>query len=383
MPEPARAHAGPEAMTSDLSIAEHHTRYRLVLDHVRDKRVLDVGCGQGWGSHLLQGAGARAVVGLDSSARAIEESRRRAPTCEFVEGDLAQMPFDDGDFDVVVCFGALECVPDPAAALDELARVLAPEGLLFVSSANPGVSPDYNPLHLHELAPQELVRAVSERLPEHALFRQHQALASVLEAESALDHEGAEHSRTWAGLAPNEALQSVVVGSRRRLPELTSWTCVAPMTQMHSLLDDRAALTEEVHDAQARLQRLESELTELTEERDEARDAAVRHHSLWQTTARQLDNQKAMAHNAARERDELATRLLEAQREAAGLGAPGQRQDDAELARLRRRVERLRARLETAQARTATAEAQLSEIRESTSWRSTRALRWVSRLAQR
>ncbi|HSF93719.1 MAG TPA: methyltransferase domain-containing protein [Thermohalobaculum sp.] len=88
-------------------------------------RVLDVCTGPGM---LAEAAAARgaSVVGLDFAAQAVASARARIPEVEFVEGDAQALPYPDESFDAVVCGYGIIHVPDPAAALAEMRRVLRP-----------------------------------------------------------------------------------------------------------------------------------------------------------------------------------------------------------------------------------------------------------------
>ena len=100
------------------------------------ERVLDVGCGTGaFEERLIAANPQQEVVGVDVSAGMLAEARRKlaaAPTVRFVEAEATRLPFDDGAFDTVVSASALHYVPDPAAALGEVARVLAVGGRLVL-----------------------------------------------------------------------------------------------------------------------------------------------------------------------------------------------------------------------------------------------------------
>jgi SAM-dependent methyltransferase len=96
--------------------------------------VLDLGCGRGYHLQRLAGRvsqGTR-LVGIDASPQSIEEARAAAaadPRLEFVTHDLATgIPFGDGEFDRVLSINLLEAIPDKAALLAEVHRVLRPEG---------------------------------------------------------------------------------------------------------------------------------------------------------------------------------------------------------------------------------------------------------------
>ncbi len=92
------------------------------------KRVLDVGCGDGKVTALIEAA---AVTGCDRSPEMIALARREHPECTFVVADVRELPFEDGAFDAIVAQGVLEHVIDPQRGAEEIHRVLAPGGLVF------------------------------------------------------------------------------------------------------------------------------------------------------------------------------------------------------------------------------------------------------------
>lgn len=105
----------------------------------RGDRVLDVGCGTGI---LARQAGQRVgaegrVVGLDLNPRMLEVARRLAPEIEWREGDAGNLPFENDTFDVVMSQFALMFFPDPALALREMWRAVAPRGRLAVAVCGP------------------------------------------------------------------------------------------------------------------------------------------------------------------------------------------------------------------------------------------------------
>ena len=105
-----------------------------LLDIAADDRVLDVGCGTGFGTAALARESDH-VHGIDQSphqlARAFEKFGRRGPV-RFYLGDAERLPFADDSFDVVWSSGAIEYWPDPVATLRELRRVGTPGGQVLV-----------------------------------------------------------------------------------------------------------------------------------------------------------------------------------------------------------------------------------------------------------
>ncbi len=168
--ERARGHAlaPPEGSVdpyvADLIVATHGNLYRGVgalrrypipafpLAGPRGARLLDLGCN--WGRWSIAAARAGfSVVGVDPSVEAIAAATRVArqlgEDVSYAVGDARRLPFPDGTFDVVFSFSVLQHF-DPIAfeeAVDEIGRVLAPRGLVFVQMANV-----YGPRNLLNLA---------------------------------------------------------------------------------------------------------------------------------------------------------------------------------------------------------------------------------------
>ncbi|WP_344534045.1 methyltransferase domain-containing protein [Streptomyces albiaxialis] len=88
-------------------------------------RVLDAGCGTGRAVGEMTGAGARAE-GVDTDPAMLALARERWPGARFHRGDALRLPYDDGTLDGYRADKLYHALPDPAAALAEARRVLAP-----------------------------------------------------------------------------------------------------------------------------------------------------------------------------------------------------------------------------------------------------------------
>lgn len=103
---------------------------------VRDRRVLDIGCGLGGPAFVLAQKYGAEVVGIDIDPRLVEHAKRRAgelglsARATFRAVDPGPLPFDDDGFDIVLISGALTQVEDKRGTLAECLRILRPGGWL-------------------------------------------------------------------------------------------------------------------------------------------------------------------------------------------------------------------------------------------------------------
>ncbi len=100
-------------------------------------QILDVGCGAGFLSNYLAKENFQ-VTALDLSASSLEVARRRdsTGTVRYVLADAYDIPFDEGKFDVVTSTDFLEHVTDPRRVIQEISRVIKPNGFFFFHTFN-------------------------------------------------------------------------------------------------------------------------------------------------------------------------------------------------------------------------------------------------------
>lgn len=118
-------------------VYEHLQRYRLAARNIgANKRVLDLGCGAGYGSSILLKAG-NEVFGIDISQKAVDYAKTNYPGVNYFCCPADNLPFGNDYFDAVVACEIIEHVQDPKKVLREICRVLKKGGDLFISTPNP------------------------------------------------------------------------------------------------------------------------------------------------------------------------------------------------------------------------------------------------------
>jgi 2-polyprenyl-3-methyl-5-hydroxy-6-metoxy-1,4-benzoquinol methylase len=216
----------PDEMEGDLVEAEHLVRYWWASSLAPARRVLDAGCGVGYGTNLLAAAGAVEAVGVDVAPSVVEAAEATAgPGVRYQTADVHHLPFDDASFDLVVCFEVIEHVSGAEGVIAELARVLGGDGVLLVSSPNPDAYVPGNPHHVRELRADELEEMVRSSLPHTAVRRQFDWVSSAIvddttTGDTALDPIAGLEAGKVASQRPGSEPYAIVAGSRAPLPEL-------------------------------------------------------------------------------------------------------------------------------------------------------------------
>jgi 2-polyprenyl-3-methyl-5-hydroxy-6-metoxy-1,4-benzoquinol methylase len=165
--------------------ARHMAAYRYAAALAVGLRVLDAGCGEGFGTQALAEVATR-VVGLDRSREAIEFCRRtwRKPNLTFVEGDLTTRGDLEEQFDLVLNFQVIEHIKDAEPFLAALKARLAPGGRLLLTTPNRLRSFSENPYHVREYTAGELT-AILARVFNRIVMRGMHGNAKVNEFDRA------------------------------------------------------------------------------------------------------------------------------------------------------------------------------------------------------
>ncbi|MDP2710946.1 MAG: methyltransferase domain-containing protein [Solirubrobacteraceae bacterium] len=205
---------------------EHRARYLLAASLANGRRVVDVGCGLGYGAAAMAAAGAASVDAVDANGSAIGIARRNHGNgVRYTIGDIRKLPYADASFDLAVCFEVIEHIVEHDALLEEMRRVLVPDGLVLMSTPNRGRYPPDNPWHLKELTTGELADALGAQFRNVRVLGQQLHLASLV-GDRAL-HERIDPASSFradvlklSATAATDEVYAVALASDADLPPL-------------------------------------------------------------------------------------------------------------------------------------------------------------------
>jgi 2-polyprenyl-3-methyl-5-hydroxy-6-metoxy-1,4-benzoquinol methylase len=149
----------PDVPEENYWYRRHLVVYEWIAQRVAGRRVVDLACGEGYGSAVL-GRTAASVVGVDANPDAFEHARLKYSGGNVTfERDMIETW--TGDVDCVVFLQTIEHVQDPDAVLARLAALVGPDGVVYVTTPNvltlapKGEPRSGNPWHVREYRPEE------------------------------------------------------------------------------------------------------------------------------------------------------------------------------------------------------------------------------------
>jgi len=170
-------------------------RYMAVVDFVPGRKILDAGCGAGYGSHFLAARGAKSVLALDLSPDAIGYARDNFSrhNLEFRVADVS-CPLDQS-FDTIVSFEVIEHLNEPDRFLAAISAALEPDGVFVVSTPDrtayrPTDNP--NPFHTREYDLNEFRSLLQPHFPNVRIMGEH-CLSGIALTEIESHHSGDFH----------------------------------------------------------------------------------------------------------------------------------------------------------------------------------------------
>ena len=246
------------------------------------------------GPSILAEAGASEVIGVDNAEAIVEAVQRGLPRrVHVIHGDVSRLDLPSDSFDMVVCFEVIEHVQDTDAVLDELTRVLRPDGLLAISSPNRDTYPPGNPHHVHEFQPDELRKALQARFANVQIVRQHGFLTSaILDEDAFVADEGARlesvEVRKTVGSRQGEEAYTLALASDEELPASARTAVLSSTLEVREWLehfDAQQRAFEGQANQVAELKRLVEERSLLIQKLEEAERRAAEQLNLMESLA--------------------------------------------------------------------------------------------------
>jgi SAM-dependent methyltransferase len=289
----------PGQVNDDLW-AEHLARYAYAARFAVNVRVLDIGCGTGYGTAELAQR-AQSATGVDISPEAIAYARKHYPLANttFLSASATAIPCPAASFDLITAFEVIEHLDNWRDLLIEARRLLAPNGLFLVSTPNKiyyaesRASDGPNPFHTHEFEYTEFRDALDAVFPEVTILLQNR-----LESQAFYPHARfvpVEASLDTSRGSPAEAHFFIGVCSIDSPREIRSFVYVP---RAANLLREREQhiflLQQQLAKTQAWLEDVMSDRQKLIEAQDEQK-VHLEEHNRW---ALQLDQD----HKAALQR---------------------------------------------------------------------------------
>lgn len=363
---------------------EHVSRYLLARSWVSGARVLDAGCGTGYGAALLAETAAH-VTGLDLAPDALDYARAHYPASNLVfqQGECSKLPFADGEFDWVVAFEVIEHLPDADGFLREVRRVLRPQGRLAVSTPNRrfySEEHDYhNPFHVREFDGVEFEAALKTHFAHRLILEQNHVPAIVIEGRVPKGSSPMATRIAQPGARDTVAKEPhffLALCSQAPLPDPQGFVMLAEggnvlrqrEQHIHKLEADLKALQERTNrELTERLEWVKKVQAELEAKQAEAaglRDSIKKLESMVVQIQGELESRSKWAQELTRQVEEKDARILERQRAVETVEEELRQRSDWAMS-LARELESTREKLEK------TTEAALRldvELAERTAW---------------
>lgn len=201
---------------------EHIVRYQAATEIVRNKVVLDIASGSGYGTAQLAKS-AKKVFGVDLDVDAIKYAKKNyfSNNTEFIKGSGTKIPLQEDSVDVVVSFETIEHIEHYNIFMQEIVRVLRPNGLLILSTPNDIEFPEDNHYHVHEFEEKELRSLVKKYFKNTKDYYQATWLYNALVDKDGLGTEWQAQIQTMqtAPISPKKSIYFFMLCSNRALSE--------------------------------------------------------------------------------------------------------------------------------------------------------------------
>jgi FkbM family methyltransferase len=165
---------------------EHTHRYFYSLAYASNKTILDIACGEGYGSNLLSEIAFKVYgVDIDESTITHASNKYKKDNLEFLKGSCTSIPLNNKCIDLVVSYETIEHIKEHDQMLLEIKRVLKDDGMLILSTPEvksySHTRSSNNPFHLLELTREEFHTLLKKHFSKVYMYGQKLIYASVIE----------------------------------------------------------------------------------------------------------------------------------------------------------------------------------------------------------
>ncbi|WNV05355.1 glycosyltransferase [Candidatus Methylospira mobilis] len=225
---------------------EHLHRYVQACGIVAGKIALDIACGEGYGSAILANKASQ-VIGVDIARDAVQHARKRykKENLKYMVGSCAEIPLPDASVDVVVSFETIEHHDQHDRMIQEIKRVLRPDGVLLISNPDKyyySIERGYsNPHHIKELYHHEFKHLIETYFRNCAYFGQRIVYGSGIFAESMSSQQARTYWLEDDVVKESDGLPNpyyrIAVASDGRLPLLPSGIFAQPVDEIAGIIE--------------------------------------------------------------------------------------------------------------------------------------------------
>ncbi len=145
----------------------HLHRYAIAFDYIKDKKVVDIACGEGYGSFLMSKYAKNfTVIDIDEDTIINANSKYKNNNLSYLQGDVSEIPLQSSTIDAVISFETIEHTTKHDEIMQEIKRVLKPDGLLIMSSPDKSNYSEkrgfINKYHVKELYSEEFKNLIKK-----------------------------------------------------------------------------------------------------------------------------------------------------------------------------------------------------------------------------
>lgn len=208
----------------NATMIEHLHRYSILLNLVEKKSIVDIASGEGYGSNLLS-KHASQVFGIDIDEESVNHANRKyqKANLEYKLGSATDIPIPDASIDMVVSFETLEHHDKHEEMLQEIKRILKPDGVLIMSTPEK-VFPPNNPFHIKELTNNEFQELIQTHFSSSKYYFQRIVMGSLITPQDDIPIKFTFHKGNYKELNQLQGLENAIfnicIASNGKIPEL-------------------------------------------------------------------------------------------------------------------------------------------------------------------